>query len=265
MIQFKCIYCGQELSANENDRGKSGKCPRCNHDFFVPKAMQSQNPVSSTVYIRDDEWASLYKEFFPAYDELSLFLTAFTLIMLFIANAAFQELIHKLFMTDPDSIFFYFVAAIPLAGFALSIYHFYSTRDKTDFEKWAMFIFAVSTNICTSVVAGIYTLNESTGWVIIFPIWNLINAVLMIFMNIILINQQCTTIYRYCITDREATYHQIIISLTAVFLIFALCNFVFNLHWAVTFSICIAYTTSFDRALQSVFPGLAHREDEQTS
>lgn len=265
MVEFKCIYCGQELSASEDDRGSSGICPKCNHDYFVPKVTPSQAPMTNDVYVTDDEWASFYKQFFPAYDELSLFLTAFTLIMLFVANPAFRELIHKLLTTDPDSIFFYFVAAIPLCGFALSIYNFYSARDKTDFEKWAMFIFAVSTNICTAVVAGIYTLNESAGWVIIFPAWNLINAVLMILMNVLLIDQNCTTIYRYCITDREATYHQTIISLTAVFLIFMLCNFVFNLHWAVTFSICIAYTTSFDRAFQSVFPGLTYRGDEQTS
>jgi DNA-directed RNA polymerase subunit RPC12/RpoP len=265
MVEFKCIYCEQELSANEDDRGKSGICPKCNHDYFVPKTTPSLTPMPSDVYVTDDEWASFYKAFFPAYDELSLFLTAFTLIMLFIANPAFHELIHKLFMTDPNSIFFYFVAAIPLCGFALSIYHFYSSRDKTDFEKWAMFIFAVSTNISTAVVAGIYTLNESAGWVIIFPVWNLINAVLMIFMNVFLINQDCTTIYRYCITDRQASFHQITLSMTVVFLIFMSCNFIFNLHWAVTFSICIVYMTSFDRALQNVFPCLSSQSDEQTS
>jgi DNA-directed RNA polymerase subunit RPC12/RpoP len=262
MVEFKCIYCGQGLSANEDDRGKNGICPKCNHDYFVPKVKPSQAPLKSDIYVTDYEWASFYKELFPAYDELSLFLTAFTLIMLFIANDAFRELMRKLFMTDYGRMFFYFVAAVPLAGFALSIYHFYSERDKTDFEKWAMFIFALCANICTAVVAGIYTLNESAGWVVIFPVWNLINAVLMVLMNVHIINQRCTTIYRYCITDRQATFNQMTLSITAVFLIFMFCNFIFDLHWAVTFSICIAYTTSFDRALQSAFPHLSNQSGE---
>jgi DNA-directed RNA polymerase subunit RPC12/RpoP len=274
MVEFKCIYCGQQLSTDDNNRGRSGRCPLCNHDVFVPKIAAekstvstgfSKKPILSSLYIRDDDWAELYKEFFPAYDELTLFLTAFTLIMLFIANASLRELIHKLWIIAPNSLFIYLGPAIFLCGFALSIYHFYSTREKTDFEKWVMFVFAIGTNICTAVIAGIYMLRESAGWVIIFPIWNLFNAVLMILMNMFLIDQHCTTIYRYCITDRQATYHQTIISLTAVFLIFAFCNFVFNLHWAVTFSICIAYTTSFDKALQSVFPRLSSQSDEQSS
>jgi hypothetical protein len=67
-----------------------------------------------------------------------------------------------------------------------------------------------------------------------------------------------------CISDREATLVQIILGLAAVLVIFIFCNYVFRLYWAITFSICIVYTTSFDRALQNVFPGLAYRGDEQT-
>jgi len=67
-----------------------------------------------------------------------------------------------------------------------------------------------------------------------------------------------------CISDREAAPVQIILGLTAVLFIFILCNYVFKLYWPITFSICIVYATSFDRALQNVFPGLTHRGDEQT-
>ncbi len=45
---------------------------------------------------------------------------------------------------------------------------------------------------------------------------------------------------------------------------FYICNYVFKLHWAVTLSICIIYTTSFDKGLQSVFPLLAGQNDEET-
>jgi hypothetical protein len=68
-----------------------------------------------------------------------------------------------------------------------------------------------------------------------------------------------------CISGRKATYHQILTGLTVIFVIFILCNFFFKLYWAITFSICIVYTSSFNDALQSVFPALKHKADEQTS
>jgi DNA-directed RNA polymerase subunit RPC12/RpoP len=263
MIQLKCIYCGQDLTAQEDERGQKSQCPKCNHDCFIPKTTTEKPAVSPDIaYVRDEDWAELYKTFFPAYDELSLFLMAFTLIMLFIANTTLQEQIHNIM--EFGGLFVYLVAVILLCGFGLSIYHFYTSRQKTDVEKGVMFIFALFTNICTAVVAGIYTLRQSSGWVIIFPVWNLINAMLMVLMNVHIVNQHCTTIYRYCITDRQASYHQIMLSLTAVFLIFIFCNFVFNLYWAVTFSICIVYTTSFDKALQSIFPSSSHQSEEQS-
>ena len=66
-----------------------------------------------------------------------------------------------------------------------------------------------------------------------------------------------------CISDRDATPTQIILGLIAVLIIFVFCNYVFKLYWAITFSICIVYTTSFDRALQNVFPSLSAREDKK--
>jgi hypothetical protein len=61
-----------------------------------------------------------------------------------------------------------------------------------------------------------------------------------------------------CISDRDTTAVQIILGLLAVLIIFVFCNYVFKLYWAITFSICIIYATSFDRALQNVFPGLTN-------
>ena len=68
-----------------------------------------------------------------------------------------------------------------------------------------------------------------------------------------------------CISDRKATPLRIFLGLIAIVAIFLVCNYVFKLYWAITFSICIVYTTSFDRALQSVFPGLTGQKYEQSS
>ena len=118
--------------------------------------------------------------------------------------------------------------------------------------------FAVLTNAGTGIISGWYVLNSShiQNWQIIFPMWNIINGILLLVML------RFRIVDEECISDRDATAGQVFRGLIAVIVIFIFCNYVFKLHWAITFSICIIYTTSFDKALQSVFPTLTYRENE---
>jgi uncharacterized membrane protein YhfC len=120
-----------------------------------------------------------------------------------------------------------------------------------------MLFFAVLANACSGIIGGIYLLKNDNvrNWLIIFPLWNIINGVLLLAMF------RMKIIDTECIIDRDATATQVIIGLIAVLVLLIFCNYVFKLHWSITFSICIIYTTSFDKALQSVFPGLAHEEN----
>jgi hypothetical protein len=211
-----------------------------------------------------DDLADLVREdagwFIPVYDELSLFLMSITLILLCVANAPMQEQIHKWIARFHDGRVF-IVMAILLGGMGLSIYHIFTTREKNDVEKWIMLLFAVLTNAGAGIISGWYVLNSSRiqNWQIIFPIWNAINgALLLLMLRFRIIDEEC-------VSDRDATIKEVAIGLIAVLVIFIFCNNIFELHWAITFSICIVYTTSFDRALQSVFPGLISQKDEQSS
>ena len=211
-----------------------------------------------------DALAELCKEkagwFIPVYDELSLFLMSITLILLCVANDSMREQVHKWIARFHDGRVF-IVIAILLAGMGLSIYHVFTTREKTDIEKWIMLLFAVLTNAGAGIISGWYVLHASRiqDWQIIFPIWNAINgALLLLMLRFRIIDEEC-------ISDRDATIKEVAIGLIAVLVIFIFCNNIFELHWAITYSICIIYTTSFDRALQSVFPGLTHGENEQSS
>jgi hypothetical protein len=202
-----------------------------------------------------EDTADLMKEkagwFIPVYDELSLFLMAATLILLYIVNTTMRVQIHN-WISEYSNVSVYIVGAIFLCGLCLSIYHTFTNREKTDVEKWGMLIFAVLANAVSAIVAGLYVLKNDNvrNWLIIFPIWNIINgAMLLLMLRFKIIDEEC-------ISDRDATPIQIILGLSAVLIIFIFCNYVFKLYWAITFSICIIYTTSFDRALQNVFPGL---------
>lgn len=284
VIRFKCIYCGQRILAPDNGAGKKGKCPKCKHDLVVPKTTAGRPAISpdkekipeqptpripawetGSGFDRKDAeevLIELYKESFgfliPAYDELSLFLMSVTLIVLCLVNNQMRNQIETFLSKAPQpDVWFLLVPLVLFLGvIGLCIYHVFTTREKTVFEKRVMVGFAVLTNVVTGIIAGVYTLTNSVvaNWLIVFPIWNVINGIVLLFMVFLKV------IDEECISDRDASITEVIIGLIAVLVIFIFCNYVFKLHWAITFSICIIYATSFDRGLQSVFPGIM-RED----
>jgi len=198
--------------------------------------------------------------FIPVYDELALFLTAVTLILLYVVNSAMREQIHN-WLASHNYVWVYIMGAIFLCGLVLSVYHVFTAREKTDWEKWGMLIFAVLANATTGIVAGLYVLKSDTArnWLLIFPVWNIINGVLLLLMlRLRIIDEEC-------VSDRDASAGEVIFGLIAVLVLFIFCNYVFKQHWALTFSICTIYATSFDKALQSVFPRLAAQEEQQSS
>lgn len=279
MIRFKCIYCGQRIRAPEEQGGKKGKCPTCKHEVFVPppprerpaltldereKIAKAELAIMNTVTDSTEDTAELIKEkagwFIPVYDELSLFLMATTLFLLYFANTTMQAQIHNWF-SRYGSEWVYIIGIIFLCGLYLSVYHVFTTREKTEPEKWGMLIFAVLTNAVTGIVAGLYVLKNDNvrDWQLVFPIWNIVNgALLLLMLRFKIIDEEC-------ISDRNASATEVVIGLTAVLIIFIFCNYIFKLHWAITFSICIIYSTSFDKALQSVFPNLSSQSDEPAS
>jgi hypothetical protein len=273
--------------APDDGVNKKGKCPKCNHLVVVPRTTKgrpaispNKEPIPERPKPRVSEWdrdarffpgdasdirVELYKEslrpFIPTYDELSLFLMAVTLIVLYLANSHMRNQIENFFVKAAEiNAWILFVPLVLfLATLGLCIYHVFTTREKTVLEKRVMVGFAVLTNLVTGTIAAVYTLTNAVAsdWLLVFPIWNIINGVLMLLMvSLGIIDEEC-------ISDRDATLVQIILGLVAVLIIFVFCNYVFKLYWAITFSICIIYTTSFDRALQNVFPGLANRPDDQ--
>ena len=275
MVRFKCIYCGQRILTREDTVGKKGKCPKCKHELVVPKSTKgrpaislNKEPIPERPKPRlgpgeqEDVLIAFYKESFgflvPTYDKLSLFLMVVTLILLYLTNKKMiiEDVIGLVRRPsdDPvDIIRLMYLAYVPLCLFII----FLSSK-RTDFKKGLMVLFVLTVNAFTGIMAGIYMMKGTAGWLLVFPIWNIINGVLLLLML------RFNVIDEECISDRKATLVQIILGLIAVLVIFILCNYVFKLYWAITFSICIVYTTSFDRALQNVFPGLTHTGDEQT-
>lgn len=271
MIRFKCIYCGQRILAPDDGTGKKGKCPKCNHLVVVPKTTKGRPAINADVPEQVQQVKEAIAELstaqdtelqrakvgwlIPTYDELSIFLLAATFLLIYLMNGVMRKEINAFIRWfDDPRVFFYIFLFVMALG--LCLYHVFTPKEKTQPEKTVMLAFAVVTNGCISLVAAKYTIEQSAGWLLVFPAWNAINSVLLLLM------WRFKIIDEECISDRDANTTEAIIGLTAVLIIFILCNYVFKLYWAITFSICIIYATSFDKALQSVFPGLSSQNSE---
>ena len=288
MVHFKCVYCGQRILANEDGRGKKGLCPTCTHTIYVPQAFKADSNIPPLIlqpvatpkeHIYDynknpfvaeefpspdlpDDMTDLYEEKYgfliPNYDELSLFLMAVVFLILYFTSSELQtDVIAFLMRLDVWRRYIY--VALFMFAMSLCFYHVFTSRQKTDIEKGIMLLFAITVNVATGFIAGFYMLKDCPGWLLIFPVWNIINSALIIIMQYVNLFDEDH------ISNRDATITQVILGLAAVLVIFYICNNTFNLHWAITFSICIIYTTSFDRGLQSIFPGLTGQKYEQSS
>jgi hypothetical protein len=258
----------------DSGAGKKGKCPKCNHLLTVPESTKVR-PAStsvkepmpdrskeSPVYDVSDEkdaLTELLKESFgflvPTYDRLSIFLMAVTWILLYIVNNQLNETIQT-FLVAQHWLFRIYVLIVPAAFLIIGIYQVFIKREKSEYERDIMLWFAIVTNVFTGIVASVYIIKntEVHDWQLIFPIWNIVNAVILYLMVVI------DFIDENCIVDRQVASARITLGMAAIVVIVLICNYVFKLHWAIIFSICIIYTTSFDRGLQSVFPGL-YKED----
>ncbi|MFC1824849.1 hypothetical protein ACFL9T_19240 [Thermodesulfobacteriota bacterium] len=185
--------------------------------------------------------------FIPNYDELSLFTTSYVCILLILVKNPpnswnFEELT---FSIEGFKTIFIFIPFI--AGMLLCIYHAFSKRKKTSFEKLLMIFFAAIINGFSGIWGGTYMILNSEEWAFyIFPIWNITSGFLLLAML------RGPAIGEECISDENVAFSQVFVGTIIVSGIFYLGYSVFDLNWAVTFSICVAWSTNVNSAFDSL-------------
>jgi hypothetical protein len=268
MIRFKCIYCGNKLAVKDNSSGKKGHCPKCSHLLVIPYSTQNRPAINADVSdavlkeeeavfkvqsVSDDINPTVYIDkagwLVPAYDEISLFLRTVTLMVIAIVNPIMADELMKLLRMNMGELSQWIITffVISLIGMCFCLYNVFTEKEMADWQKGTMLIFAVFANATTSIMAGYHLIKfrQATGLSIIFPIWNIINAVLL------LIGLRIQLLDISCIVKRGVSPLRLLIGLFCTIVIVLLCNYFFKMYWAVTFSICIVYTTSFDTAVQN--------------
>lgn len=182
----------------------------------------------------------------PTYDEITLFAMGFTCALLMITGAFSVKWNWDQSITKEDMNVIV-LAAVFITGLILSIYHAFTSRKKTDVEKILMLYFAVVLNASIGIMAGSRELEYTGGWLVLFPIVNIVNgALLLILLRAQVINDDN-------ISDENASPRQVALSGAVVIVLFAVCHYLFDLFWTQTFSICVVYSTNLNRGVQTVF------------
>jgi hypothetical protein len=176
--------------------------------------------------------------FIPRYDEIVLFAMSLTCIVLLTSGLlSFHGRVELLSPREFDP---RLVAAgfIFLAGLVLSLSHVFVPRPASPVEKSFMLFFAVLLNAFSGFMGGGYDLTHAQGWHIIFPLVNMANSVVLLFL------WRGGAVDETCISDQRAPKGQVVLATGVVLLLFFLCHVVYRLIWIETLSICIVYSTN---------------------
>jgi len=183
--------------------------------------------------------------FIPQYDEIVLFTMSFTCVLLLITGilSNYQELqIDPPREYDPRIVAAIFIF---IAGLVLSLYHAVIQRPKSQLEKSFMLFFAVLVNAFSGFMASGYDLTGTSGWLIVFPLLNMVNSVLLLVM------WRARAFDESCISDRHAQRGQVVLAAAIVLALYYLCHVIYNLIWIQTFSICLVYSTNLIKVVES--------------
>ena len=273
MAQLSCVYCGRKLQIKGQHTYGRGRCPSCRHIIFIPRQGRVEEVVNQKNVKERTDWSKFSDEqvagmlrlqmrarepneqeirrqklkhrlraFIPSYDEVTLFTLSFSFIAIYLMSGKLREDLYYLVgkMGDARIIIAVLAAA---AGMLLSLAGVFSRREKYDFEKYLMLFFAVFVTAGTGIYSGYIVLEESQGWLIIFPAWNIANgAILLLLFRFGILDTEC-------IVENGFDCLQILASAAIAALLLALCNYVFKMHWAISYSICVCYTISINDAI----------------
>jgi hypothetical protein len=181
----------------------------------------------------------------PRYDEVSLFAMSLTCTLLLVVGLFSTSQVQ--FDLSTMNLKLFLVVLIFFAGLVLSIYHALVNTPKSSVEKFCMLVFAVIVNAFSGLLRGIYAFNWATGWLSIFPVVNIVNGILLLFLF------RTHALTESDISDEHALHIQVAFTAAVVIIMFIVCNYISKLMWIQTLSICVAYATNIGRRVQVLF------------
>ncbi|MDI6448707.1 hypothetical protein [Anaerobaca lacustris] len=302
MIRFACMYCGRRIWAKDRLAGTRIPCPACGHIVHVrtPSRAKDEKALRDSVSTDTPDWRGLsdrqiarelrkhrattgheekrqamtraLSPLLPRYDSLTLFALSSAFVLLLLLEPKVPR--HPLALAVPISeelgeplarvvwsLAEHFAILVPLAGLGmvLSLLGVFYPKPKPEEVKWLMLCFAVVVTAGTGIYAGYVMLTTTRSWLMVFPAWNILNAAvpLLLFRAGLLDTE--------VIVDTSVRFWQVVVTLVATTVLLGVCLHLFELHWAIAYSICVGYTMSLHHAITDAFgkgEGAMERENE---
>ncbi|MBS3128654.1 hypothetical protein J4410_05905 [Candidatus Woesearchaeota archaeon] len=174
----------------------------------------------------------------PKYDEGILFIIAISTILIVLIN---QE--ARAFLLYDWSGKRPILNIFLILGLLLSLVHIFIKRKKGFFQNEFMTAFAVFISFFAAIKSGIYILAQSQGWLIIFPVWSIINGLIILMM------------YRakqINISDEDKSWKHIVPGLIITCTITLFAEFYYHLYWAIALSIALNYAITINKFVEKM-------------
>lgn len=186
------------------------------------------------------------KVFEPTFDELTLFVLAYTCILLIGANT-YNLIKSGEIHQNMNGLVAFLPVTIIVVGIALSLHHAFSKRKKERLEKQIMFLFASFVSGFAGIWGGTYLLSNSEkwSWILVFPVLNIVSSYLILGSKNRVLDERC-------IDDRNVTITEVAVSAAIVTVAFLITAKYLHYHWAATLSICVAYGTNLNRVIINI-------------
>jgi hypothetical protein len=185
-----------------------------------------------------DYWNNIVEQLRPKYDEITAYLTALTCVVLFAVYPEFRQTYFEFLLGAgawKASIAFTALALIATIGLVLSFVHVFIKREKTWFDKGCIGAFIMGTNGFAGILAGVEMFPSGWSLLIIIPIWNILMGVLLLYQ---------LGLNKFTISDQDTTWPEVLVASATLLIVFVVTYFGFHLSWAITFSICVFYSST---------------------
>jgi hypothetical protein len=198
----------------------------------------------------------------PRYDSLTLFALSFGFLLLFwirsesqpmplpfVDDVSTSDVVGLLGQILGRVLAGYATVLIPPAviGMLLSLVGVFYPRPKPKAIKWLMLCFAVVATGGTGLYAGYVAFASARGWLMVFPVWNMITAVLPpVLFRAGLLDADI-------VLDTPARISQVVATMIAVTVLLLVCLYGFQLDWALSYSICVGYVMSLNHRITDLF------------
>ncbi len=195
-------------------------------------------------------WQTIRIYFVPNYTESGVFLMAISFVLLLLFDADLKSWIKVTINTinnsNSDRVDQYVLVAgcLFISGLILSIFHAFSSKQKSATSKMIMLIFALGISGVSGTIASIRIINYYHGLFLVFPVFNILCSIILIYL-IGFANDSM-------MDDDDASKRDLFVGSVVIIATFLLCSFWFDLHWSITFSICVTYAMNINELLGSL-------------